>query len=39
MIYHSPAAAGGIPERSATPVEEQWNLEPMFADAEAWEQA
>ena len=39
MIYHSPAAAGGIPERSTTPVEEQWSLEPMFANAEVWEQA
>lgn len=37
MIRFSTTAAGGIPERSATPVEEQWNLEPMFADAEAWE--
>lgn len=37
MIHFSTSAAGGIPERSTTPVEEQWNLVPMFADTDAWE--
>jgi oligoendopeptidase F len=42
MIFHSPAteaASGGIPERSGTPVEAQWNLAVLFADADAWEEA